>query len=82
MQSLAVGADAGQISRTPTPNLDLAGVQAQIDAAHEQAAVASQETLVQIFPGVDHEVIVLVLEANDGDLGRSIEALLEMSSGS
>jgi hypothetical protein len=37
---------------------------------------------VQIFPGIDGEVIDLVLEANAGDLGKSIEALLEMSSGS
>jgi hypothetical protein len=37
---------------------------------------------VQIFPAMDREVIDLVLEANSGDLGKSIEALLEMSSGS
>lgn len=69
------------MSRTPTPSLDLVGVQAQIDAAHEQAATASRETLVQIFPTVDGEIIGWVLEANAGDLGKSIEALLEMSSG-
>jgi hypothetical protein len=38
--------------------------------------------LLQIFPAVDGEVIELVLEANTGDLGKSIEALLEMCSGS
>ncbi|RDB23795.1 Vacuolar protein sorting-associated protein 9a [Hypsizygus marmoreus] len=83
VQSLAGGGGERRetISRTPTPNLDLAGVQAQIDAATEHAAAASRETLVQIFPGVDVEVIEWVLEANEGDLGRSIEALLEMSSG-
>jgi hypothetical protein len=57
-------------------------MQAAIDSAHEQAATATRETLVQIFPGVDREVVDWVLEANEGDLGRSIEALLEMSSGS
>lgn len=71
----------GGISRTPTPGLDLAGVQAEIDSAHEQAARAAQETLIQIFPAVDREVVDWVLEANGGDLGKSIEALLEMSSG-
>jgi hypothetical protein len=81
VQSLA-GTEQGHISRTPTPNLDLAGVQAEIDAATEHAAAASRDTLVQIFPGIDGEVIDLVLEANAGDLGKSIEALLEMSSGS
>lgn len=70
-----------EISRTPTPNLDFAGVQAEIDTAHEQAAKAARDTLRQIFPGVDREVVDWVLEAKEGDLGKSIEALLEMSSG-
>ncbi|KAJ7281391.1 hypothetical protein C8J57DRAFT_74492 [Mycena rebaudengoi] len=78
LQALAVG-DA--VSRTPTPNLDLQGVQAQIDSAHYHAAQAAKETLLQIFPSVDPEVVQWVLEANEGDLGRSIEALLEMGSG-
>jgi Rab5 GDP/GTP exchange factor len=81
VQSLA-GPEESHISRTPTPALDFAGVQAQIDSAHEQAATAARDTLMQIFPTVDPEVIELVLEANDGDLGKSIEGLLEMSSGS
>jgi hypothetical protein len=72
---------AGQdISRTPTPNLDFTGVQAEIDNAHEQAARAARETLRQIFPMVDKDVVDWVLEAKEGDLGKSIEALLEMSS--
>ncbi|TFK64094.1 hypothetical protein BDN72DRAFT_901836 [Pluteus cervinus] len=72
------------ISRTPTPNLDIAAIQAQIDSAHEQEQAETEskrETLRQIFPGVDVEIVELVLEGNGGDLGRSIEALLEMSSG-
>ncbi|KAF8075130.1 hypothetical protein FPV67DRAFT_1409004 [Lyophyllum atratum] len=86
VQSLATGHGHGgggeSVSRTPTPNLDLTGMQRQIDVAHEHAATAARETLVQIFPGVEVEVVELVLEANEGDLGKSIEALLEMSSGS
>lgn len=71
------------ISRTPTPNLDfdLSGLQAEIDRAHESAASAAKETLRQIFPSMDGEILEWVLEANEGDLGKSIEALLEMSSG-
>ncbi|KAI0072286.1 hypothetical protein K474DRAFT_1651205 [Panus rudis PR-1116 ss-1] len=69
------------VSRTPTPNLDFSGLQAEIDRAHEHAASAAKETLRQIFPTTDQEVIEWVLEANEGDLGKSIEALLEMSSG-
>lgn len=69
------------VSRTPTPNLDLAGMQEEIDRVHNNAAAASRETLRQIFPAMDAEIMDLVLEANNGDLGRSIEALLEMSSG-
>ncbi|KAJ4475024.1 hypothetical protein J3R30DRAFT_3295098 [Lentinula aciculospora] len=72
-------------SRSSTPgggdldNLDIAGMQAEIDTAHSQATEASRNTLFQIFPGVDREVVEWVLEANEGDLGKSIEQLLEMS---
>lgn len=71
-----------QISRTPTPSLDLTAVQAEIDRSHAQASAAARATLAQIFPGVDPEVREWVLEANGGDLGKSIEGLLEMSGGS
>lgn len=67
------------VSRTPTPNLDLAGMQQEIDRVYDNAAAASRETLRQIFPDMDGEIMDLVLEANSGDLGKSIEALLEMS---
>ncbi|KAJ6518926.1 hypothetical protein C8R45DRAFT_949758 [Mycena sanguinolenta] len=80
LQSVVTGAGAG-VSRTPTPNLDLAGIQAQIDSAHGQAAQAAKETLLQIFPSVEPEIVQWVLDANEGDLGKSIETLLEMSSG-
>ncbi|KJA23564.1 hypothetical protein HYPSUDRAFT_39753 [Hypholoma sublateritium FD-334 SS-4] len=69
------------LSRTPTPALDLAGVQAQIERAHGDAAAAARATLAQIFPAVDAEVVEWVLEANDGDLGKSIEQLLDISGG-
>jgi len=75
------GLPGGEISRVPTPSLDFAGVQAEIDTAHEQAARAAKETLRQIFPAVDDNVVDWVLEAKGGDLGKSIEALLEISSG-
>lgn len=80
VQSLA--GEGAHISRTPTPALDFAGVQAQIDTAHEHAAAASRATLMQIFPSVDVEVVEWVLEANDGDLGKSIEQLLDISGDS
>ncbi|GJE98547.1 hypothetical protein PsYK624_147790 [Phanerochaete sordida] len=69
------------MSRSPSPHLDISGMQEEIDRVHESAASASRETLKQIFPSMDVEIMDLVLEANGGDLGRSIEALLEMSSG-
>jgi len=84
VQSLATGdspGDTSHISRTPTPSLDFSGVQAEIDVAHANAAAAARDTLMQIFPGTDVEVIEWVLEANGGDLGKSIEALLEMNNG-
>lgn len=74
--------DSAHSSRAPTPGLDIAGMQAAIDNAHENAVVAARETLFQIFPSVEPEIVGWVLEANEGDLGRSIETLLEMSGNS
>lgn len=56
-------------------------MQEEIDRAHERANGAAKETLRQIFPAVDEEVLGLVFEASGADLGRSIEKLLEMGSG-
>lgn len=81
-QYLQPPSQAQPISRTPTPSLDLSAVQAEIDRAHAHASAASHSTLAQIFPGMDGEVREWVLEANGGDLGKSIEALLEMGGGS
>lgn len=82
-QALAIPQNSYSTSRTgtPTAGLDIPGLQAEIDAAHSRAADAARGTLIQIFPAVDREVIAWVLEANEGDLGRSIEALLEISGG-
>lgn len=79
-QTLAPAQNNYAASRTgtPTAGLDIQGLQAEIDAAHSRAADAARGTLIQIFPTVDQEVIEWVLEANEGDLGRSIEALLEI----
>ncbi|KAF9224036.1 hypothetical protein BS17DRAFT_704291 [Gyrodon lividus] len=81
-QHLQAPSQAQHISRTPTPSLDLTAIQAEIDNAHAHASAASRATLAQIFPGMDAEVRDLVLEGNGGDLGKSIDALLEMSGGS
>jgi len=75
------GGEGGGVSRTPTPALDISELQEEIDRAHERASSASLGTLTQIFPTVDREVIEWVLEAEEGDLGRSIEKLLEMTAG-
>ncbi|KAI0041704.1 hypothetical protein FA95DRAFT_1548395 [Auriscalpium vulgare] len=75
----------GPASRAGTPgasvDIDIPGLQAEIDAAHVRAADAARGTLWQIFPSVDREIVDWVLEANEGDLGKSIEALLDMSVG-
>ncbi|KAI0683776.1 hypothetical protein BC835DRAFT_1393751 [Cytidiella melzeri] len=73
------GVGVSGVSRTPTPQLDIAGMQQEIDRVHENAAAAARDTLRQIFPSMDREVVEWVLEANGGDVGKSVEALLEMS---
>ena len=62
-----------------TPDIQL--LQAEIDRTHRQQNEASKGTLRQIFPGVDEEVLEWVLEGSEGQLERSIEMLLEMTSG-
>jgi len=52
-----------------------------VDEAVEAQQVATLETLLQVFPDTDREVAEAVLESSGGDLGRSIETLLEMGSG-
>jgi len=80
--SLMVQSNPVSRAQTPGVDIDIAGMQEEIDRAHERQADAARGTLVQIFPAMDREIIEWVLEANEGDLGKSIEALLEMSSAS
>ncbi|KAH7098250.1 hypothetical protein BKA62DRAFT_622949 [Auriculariales sp. MPI-PUGE-AT-0066] len=77
-------ADPSSIARTTTPALDFGVLSHEIeriDAAHRAARDAAADTLLQIFPTAEREVAEMILEANDGDLGKSIEALLEMTGG-
>jgi hypothetical protein len=60
---------------------DIQYLQAEIDRAHQKQSEASKGTLRQIFPGVDEEVLEWVLEGSEGQLERSIEMLLEITSG-
>ena len=53
-------------------------MQQEIDRAHEAASSAARETLLSIFPTVDPEIADMVLEASNGDVGQSIDKLLEM----
>jgi hypothetical protein len=58
---------------------EITEVVAAIEQAHQESARA---TVKQMFPQVEVEVIDMVLEANQGDLGRTIEAMLEIAGGS
>ena len=60
---------------------DIQFLQAEIDRAYEKQSQAARDTLRQIFPGVDEGVLELVLEENEGQVERSIEMLLEITSG-
>ena len=68
-----------QQARAEAPDIQF--LQAEIDRAHEQQSQASRDTLRQIFPGVDEEVLEWVLEGSEGQVERSIEMLLEITSG-
>jgi len=71
-------------SRTPTPQLDLPTLStsiASIDAATTQRSTANMDTLIQIFPNADRELVEMVLEGCEGDVGVALERLLEMMGG-
>ena len=68
-----------QQAQADTPDIQF--LQAEIDRAHQKQSEASKGTLRQIFPGVDEEVLEWVLEGSEGQLERSIETLLEITSG-
>ena len=50
-----------------------------IEQAHRESGRA---TVKQMFPQVEDDVIDMVLEANEGDLGRTIEAMIDIAGGS
>lgn len=79
LRSSSPAPDGFALSRTPSPGLDIPGLQAEIDQAHERAANEALGSLTQMFPTADREVLEWVLEAEQGDLGRSIEKMLEIS---
>ncbi|KWU41357.1 hypothetical protein RHOSPDRAFT_23182 [Rhodotorula sp. JG-1b] len=51
----------------------------EIDRQHEEARQAQLETLQSIFPDAEREVIEMVLLSNSGDMGKTIDSMLEMS---
>ena len=50
-----------------------------IEQAHRESGRA---TVKQMFPQVEDDVIDMVIEANEGDLGRTIEAMIDIAGGS
>ena len=68
-----------QQAQTDAPDIQF--LQEEIDRAHHKRDEASKGTLRQIFPGVDEEVLQWVFEGSGGQLEKSIEMLLEITSG-
>ncbi|KAG8834952.1 hypothetical protein FRC17_006255 [Serendipita sp. 399] len=67
-------------SRSPSPEVGPRNLAEEIGAIEDAHRQAARETVSQIFPSVEGEVVDMVLEANGGDLGRTIDAILEMMS--
>lgn len=85
---LPLPSSTGSLQR-PGPPPDLAmyaapdtsddAVLQEIDRQHEEARQAQLETLQSIFPDAEREVIEMVLLSNSGDMGKTIDSMLEMS---
>ncbi|KAK4056939.1 hypothetical protein OIO90_002189 [Microbotryomycetes sp. JL221] len=59
-----------------TPSVE---VSERIERQHEQQRQAAVETLKNVFPNIEAEVLEVVLLSNGGDMSKAIDALLEMS---
>ncbi|GAA6021439.1 hypothetical protein JCM10207_004734 [Rhodosporidiobolus poonsookiae] len=51
----------------------------EIDRQHEAQRMAALGTLQSVFPAVEREVLEMVLLSSGGDVGKSIDSLLEMA---
>ncbi|GFZ50888.1 Vacuolar protein sorting-associated protein 9a [Saitozyma sp. JCM 24511] len=84
---ISPGDESLSISRAATPSADIplpdfsSELQTTLDAsseAYEQTRRANVQTLHQMFPDLDEEVLEAVLEGCGDDLGVAIDRLLEM----
>jgi len=65
----------------PMPDFSSDEIQSTIDMSQEayaQSRRANVQTLHQMFPDLDEEVVEAVLEVSGDDLGQAIDRLLEM----
>ncbi|GAA5851269.1 hypothetical protein JCM8547_004190 [Rhodosporidiobolus lusitaniae] len=51
----------------------------EIDRQHEEQRMASLGTLESVFPGLEREVLEMVLLSSGNDVGKAIDSLLEMA---
>jgi len=58
------------------------GIMEEVGAIEQAHRESARTTVKQMFPQVEDEVIDMILEANGGDLGRSIEAMIDIAGGS
>lgn len=65
----------------PQPNFSTEELQTTLDMSQEvyaQARRGNVQTLHQMFPDLDEDVVEAVLESCNEDLGMAIDRLLEM----
>lgn len=65
-------------NRTPEFGEDLQTSIDQSQETYDQTRVANVQTLHQMFPALDEDVVEAVLEGCGDDLGVAIDRLLEM----
>ncbi|BGP32017.1 hypothetical protein JCM10296v2_003796 [Rhodotorula toruloides] len=77
--SLQTAAPPPDLSMYAAPDVSDDVVLREIDRQHEEARMAQLETLQSIFPDAEREVLEMVLLSNSGDMGKTIDSLLEMT---
>ncbi|KAJ9124257.1 hypothetical protein QFC22_001056 [Naganishia vaughanmartiniae] len=72
---------SGTATPSNDPTFNFSEITAEIDRTHATARQAGIETLHQMFPNIEEEVVGVILDSCGGELGLAIDRMLEMAAG-
>ncbi|KAJ9106263.1 hypothetical protein QFC21_001408 [Naganishia friedmannii] len=72
---------SGAATPSNDPTFNFSEITAEIDRTHATARQAGIETLHQMFPNIEEEIVGVILDSCGGELGLAIDRMLEMAAG-